>query len=112
MSEIKQKYYVMEQDDAKQWMDAMKPDEFILLDVRMKEEFDTGHIKGAISIPDYAILKEMKEKLPDKNKPIFIYCRSGVRSKRAAQALASAGYKKVYEFGGIIDWKYGTVCNP
>lgn len=49
----------------------------------------------------------MQEMLPDKTKPIFIYCRSGYRSKKAAQVLVNAGYKRIYEFGGILDWKYG-----
>lgn len=108
MSDVKGKYYELDQADAKQWMDAMKPGEYVLLDVRMKEEYQAGHIEGALLIPDFELQNEMEQKLPDKTMPIFVYCRSGYRSKKAAKLLADAGYKKVYEFGGIMDWKYGT----
>lgn len=111
MSDGNGKYYELEQADAKQWMDAMKPGEYVLLDVRMKEEYQAGHIEGALLIPDFELENEMEEKLPDKTMPIFVYCRSGYRSKKAAKVLADAGYKKVYEFGGIMDWKYGTVSD-
>lgn len=111
MSDGNGKYYELDQADAKQWMDAMKPGEYVLLDVRMKEEYQAGHIEGALLIPDFELENEMEEKLPDKTMPIFVYCRSGYRSKKAAKVLADAGYKKVYEFGGIMDWKYGTVSD-
>ena len=111
MSDVGSKYYEIDQADAKQWMDAMKPGEYVLLDVRMKEEYQAGHIEGALLIPDFELQNEMEEKLPDKTMPIFVYCRSGYRSKKAAKVLADAGYKKVYEFGGIMDWKYGTVSD-
>lgn len=111
MSDVKGKYYELDQADAKQWMDAMKPGEYVLLDVRMKEEYQAGHIEGALLIPDFELQNEMEQKLPDKTMPIFVYCRSGYRSKKAAKLLADAGYKKVYEFGGIMDWKYGTVSD-
>lgn len=111
MSDGNGKYYELDQADAKQWMDAMKPGEYVLLDVRMKEEYQAGHIEGALLIPDFELENEMEQKLPDKTMPIFVYCRSGYRSKKAAKVLADAGYKKVYEFGGIMDWKYGTVSD-
>lgn len=111
MSDSYHKYYEMTPEDAKQWMDAMKPGEYVLLDVRMQEEYDACHIEGAMLIADYEIKDKMESMLPDKTKPIFIYCRSGVRSKKAAQVLADAGYHKVYEFGGILDWKYETITN-
>ena len=111
MSDGNGKYYELDQADSKQWMDAMKPGEYVLLDVRMKEEYQAGHIEGALLIPDFELENEMEQKLPDKTMPIFVYCRSGYRSKKAAKVLADAGYKKVYEFGGIMDWKYGTVSD-
>ena len=95
MSDGNGKYYELDQADAKQWMDAMKPGEYVLLDVRMKEEYQAGHIEGALLIPDFELENEMEEKLPDKTMPIFVYCRSGYRSKKAAKVLADAGYKKV-----------------
>ena len=47
--------------------------------------------------------------LPDKDASILVYCRTGVRSKEAAQKLAQMGYRNIYEFGGITDWQYATV---
>ena len=76
----------------------------IIVDVRTQEEFDSGHIPNAICIPNENIGTEQPEELPDLDQVILIYCRSGNRSKQAAQKLADMGYTNVYEFGGIIDW--------
>lgn len=78
---------------------------YIILDVRTQEEYDSGHIDGAICIPNETITGEDIPKLPDKNQLILVYCRSGRRSKEASQKLADMGYTNVLEFGGIIDWK-------
>lgn len=80
-----------------------------MLDVRSQEEFDEGHIEGAIVIPDTEIADRAETQLTDKEATILIYCRSGRRSKLAAQALADLGYTNIYEFGGIIDWPYEIV---
>lgn len=77
-----------------------------LVDVRTKEEFTTGFIKGAKLIPDFEIGAKAAEMLPDKNATILIYCRSGRRSAGAARTLIRLGYTAVYDFGGIIDWPY------
>ena len=78
----------------------------IILDVREQDEYDAGHIPGAILIP-YTKIEEMAEAmLPDKDQLILVYCRSGRRSKIAAEALAELGYTSIKEFGGIIDWPY------
>lgn len=82
---------------------------YIILDVRTEEEYAAGHIAGAILIPDYEIAEKAESMLSDKDQLILVYCRSGRRSKNAAEALVSLGYTNVKEFGGIIDWKYGTV---
>ena len=82
---------------------------YILLDVRTEEEFNEGHIDGAILIPDYEITKKAEDILTDKNQLILVYCRSGRRSKLAADSLATMGYTNIKEFGGIIDWPYGVV---
>lgn len=100
-------YEQITQDEAKSIMDGDKP--YTLLDVRTKEEFDSEHIKGAILIPDYEINTKAEYILTDKNALILVYCRSGRRSKNAANNLAKLGYTNVKEFGGINDWKYGTV---
>ena len=76
----------------------------IIVDVRRMDEFETGHIPGAICIPNESIGTEQPEDLPDLNQIILVYCRSGNRSKQAAQKLFDMGYTNVYEFGGIIDW--------
>lgn len=94
-------------EEAKTLMD--KQEDYILLDVRSQEEFDEGHIEGAIVIPDTEIADRAEAELTDKESAILVYCRSGRRSKLAAQSLADLGYTKIYEFGGIIDWPYETV---
>lgn len=91
-------------EEAKKIMDS--GEEHIILDTREKDEFDEGHIPGAILIPYTEIESKAEETLPDKDKLIFVYCRSGRRSKIAAESLAKLGYTNVKEFGGIIDWPY------
>ena len=100
-------YEQISQVEAKNIMDT--EDNFIILDVRTKEEFAEGHIKNALLIPDYEIDTKAEEILKDKNQLILVYCRSGNRSKAASQALVELGYTNVKEFGGIIDWKYEIV---
>ncbi len=94
------------QKEAKQIMDSRS--DIIILDVRTQEEFNGGHIKGAICVPVETIGSEPKE-LPDKSQTILVYCRSGRRSKAAAQKLSDLGYTDIREFGGIITWEYGLV---
>ena len=81
----------------------------IILDVRTQEEFDGGHIAGAVLLPVNDVLSEAEQALPDKEQLILVYCRSGRRSKNAASDLAAFGYTNVKEFGGIIEWPYETV---
>ncbi len=90
--------------EAKQIMDSQEG--YMLLDVRTQEEYDEGHIPGAILIPNTEIEERAEESLPDKDQLILVYCRSGRRSKMAAEILAELGYTNVREFGGIIDWPY------
>ena len=91
-------------ENAKKIMDS--GEEHIILDTREQNEFDEGHIPGAILIPYTEIENKAEEMLPDKDKLILVYCRSGRRSKIAAESLAKLGYTNVKEFGGIIDWPY------
>ena len=81
---------------------------YVILDVRTQEEFDSGHVPGAILIPDYEIKEKAPQVLTDKNQKILVYCRSGRRSKLACEELVNLGYTNLYEFGGIIDWPYET----
>jgi len=85
---------------------------YILLDVRTEAEFEERHIPGAICIPNETIGSEPPAELPDKDQLILIYCRSGNRSKQAAQKLADMGYTNIAEFGGINDWPGETVSGP
>ena len=79
-------------------------DNFILLDVRTPEEFADGHIPGAINIPNESIGENDIAELPDKEQRIYVYCRSGNRSKQASAKLVNLGYTNVVEIGGIIDY--------
>lgn len=80
-------------------------DQYIILDVRTPSEYTDGHIPNAINIPNEIITDQELTQLPDKNQMIFIYCRSGNRSKQASRKLADLGYTNIIEFGGIIDWE-------
>ena len=82
---------------------------YIIIDARTQEEYDQGHIPGAIMIPEYEIVDRAEKELPDKDQLILVYCRSGRRSKIAAEELVKLGYTNVKEFGGIIDWEYEIV---
>lgn len=91
-------------EEAKEIMDTEEG--YVILDVREQDEYDAGHISGAILIPFTQIEAKANEMLPDKDQLILVYCRSGRRSKIAAEALAELGYTNIKEFGGIIDWPY------
>ena len=93
-------------EEAKEIMDSEEG--YIILDVRTREEYDEGHIPGAIVISHEEIAEKAEGVLTDKNQRILVYCRSGRRSKLAAEALVELGYTNIKEFGGIIDWPYET----
>jgi len=90
------------QEEAKQIM--AEGSDYIILDVRRQDEYDAGHIPGAICVPNESIGTEEIPELPDKDRMLLVYCRSGRRSKEASAKLAELGYTCVLEFGGIIDW--------
>lgn len=92
--------------EAKQLMDTQEG--YVILDVRTPEEYAQEHIPGAVLIPDYELQEKAEAVLTDKDQMILVYCRSGRRSKNAAQVLVSLGYTQIREFGGIIDWPYET----
>ncbi len=97
-------YVCITAQQAKELMDS-QPD-CIILDVRTQQEYDLGHIPGALLIPNEVISEEAEKILKEKDQLILVYCRSGRRSKEAAQKLCDLGYTNVKEFGGIIDWPY------
>ncbi len=99
-------YIQISAEEAKQVMQEQK--DYIILDVRTLEEYNSGHIPGALLVPNEIIGVEELTMLPDKDQLILVYCRSGNRSKQASQKLVDLGYTNIYEFGGIIDWPYET----
>lgn len=98
---------VIAPQQAKEIMEEQK--DCIILDVRDQDEYDEGHISGALLIPYTEISKKAETMLKDKEQLIMVYCRSGRRSAIAAAALADMGYNNVKDFGGIIDWPYEIV---
>jgi rhodanese-related sulfurtransferase len=95
-------YTQISQEQAREMM--AQDDGHVIVDVRRQDEYDAGHIRGAILIPNESIGTEKPEELPDLDQIILIYCRSGNRSKQAAQKLGDMGYTNIYEFGGINTW--------
>jgi len=83
---------------------------YVIVDVRRyADEYLVEHIEGAINIPNEEINDKAESILKNKDQLIFVYCRSGKRSKEASEKLAKLGYTNVKDFGGIINWPYGTV---
>ena len=107
LSKGRAEYHKISAQEAKRMMSELK--DFILLDVRTAGEYKAQRIEGAILIPDNEIKNRAENELPEKNKIILVYCRSGRRSENAARILVSLGYNNVYDFGGIMDWPYETV---
>ena len=97
-------YQQITQEEAKNMMDTQ---EAIVLDVREQDEFDAGHIPGAVLLPVGTITKDTATAvIPELDSVVLVYCRSGNRSKKASQALVDLGYTGIYEFGGINTWPY------
>ncbi len=97
-------YRQISQEEAKLMMDTQ---DVIVLDVREQEEFDSGHISGAVLLPVGAISEDTAAAvIPESDTAVLVYCRSGNRSKTASAALVELGYTAVYEFGGINTWPY------
>ena len=97
-------YRQISQEEAKEMMDTQ---DALIMDVREQDEYDSGHIPGAVLLPVGAITEDSAaEIIPEKDTTVLVYCRSGNRSKTAAQALAELGYTDVCEFGGISTWPY------
>ena len=96
------------QIDQKTAKDMMDQRDVIILDVREQNEYDSGHIPGAVLLPVGSINEQTAAQvIPQKDDVVLVYCRSGNRSKKAAAALAALNYTNIYEFGGILTWPYG-----
>ena len=99
-------YQQITQEAAKEMMDTQ---EVIILDVREQDEYDSGHIPGAVLLPVGTIDENTAAQvIPEKDSTVLVYCRSGNRSKTASSALTDLGYTNIYEFGGINTWPYET----
>ena len=97
-------YQQISQEEAKEMMDTQ---EVVVLDVREQDEYDSGHIPGAVLLPVGTINEETASAvIPEKEDTVLVYCRSGNRSKTASAALADLGYTSICEFGGINTWPY------
>ena len=97
-------YKTISFEEMERLISTSKVSNYVILDVRTEEEYKQGRIKNSILIPDYEI-ENILNKVPDKNTYIFVYCRSGNRSKKATLKLNNMGYKNVYDAGGIISYK-------
>lgn len=102
-------YQKISSEAAKEMMD--QDSSLIILDVRTAEEFEEGHIQGAVNIAQTEIAATVEKAIPDKSATILVYCRSGSRSALASKELSELGYLNVYDIGGIIDWKYDIVTD-
>ena len=99
-------YTQISQEKAKEMMNKQ---DVVILDVREQDEYDSGHIKGAVLLPVGTINEASAAAIiKSKDTVVLVYCRSGNRSKTASQALADLGYTNIYEFGGINTWPYET----
>lgn len=85
-----------ETEISKQQLEKMIEQGAILLDVRSPQEFEEGHMKNAISLPEYEIKEKADNILPNKSQLIIVYCSTGHRSEKAQKILEKLGYEKVY----------------
>lgn len=84
-----------------------KGEKLIIIDVRTQDEYNSGHIAKSLLLPYDEIEKKAANLLTDKSAAIIVYCRSGNRSKIAAETLIKLGYTNVADMGGISGWTYG-----
>lgn len=96
-------YRKIDAETAKEMMDEGN---VTVVDVRREDEYAGGHVPGAVLVPNESIGTEPPEELPDKDAALIVYCRTGVRSRQAADKLVEMGYTAVYDMGGIVDWPY------
>ena len=93
-----------ENDITMQELEELRKKGITIIDVRSTQEFQEGHIDGAISIPEYEIKKDIIERI-NPGEEIIVYCSSGQRSKKAKQKLEKLGYKKVYNlYNGLENY--------
>ena len=94
----------MEKEIKKEELKNFTKNGVTIIDVRSKQEYEEGHLNGAILIPEYEIKEKIKNIVENKDEKILVYCSSGLRSKQAQEELINLGYKNVYNL------KDGIVC--
>ena len=103
MSETSSSYKTISSKEAQQMIEEHK--DALILDVRTAAEYESGHIPNAVNLSNEDIQAGKVDSLKDKSQLIMVYCRSGNRSRQAAQKLAELGYTNVVDFGGIQSWQ-------
>ncbi len=102
-SETSGSYKTISSTEAQQMIEEHK--DALILDVRTAAEYESGHIPNAVNLSNEDIQAGKVDSLKDKSQLIMVYCRSGNRSRQAAQKLAELGYTNVVDFGGIQSWQ-------
>ena len=102
-SETSCSYKTISSQEAQHMIEEHK--DALILDVRTAAEYESGHIPNAINLSNEDIQAGKVDSLKDKSQLIMVYCRSGNRSRQAAQKLAELGYTNVVDFGGIQSWQ-------
>ena len=102
-SETSGSYKTISSKEAQQMIENNK--DALILDVRTAAEYESGHIPNAVNLSNEDIQAGKVDSLKDKSQLIMVYCRSGNRSRQAAQKLAELGYTNVVDFGGIQSWQ-------
>ena len=102
-SETSSSYKTISSKEAQQMIEEHK--DALILDVRTAAEYESGHIPSAVNLSNEDIQAGKVDSLKDKSQLIMVYCRSGNRSRQAAQKLAELGYTNVVDFGGIQSWQ-------
>lgn len=102
-SETSGSYKTISSTEAQQMIEDNK--DALILDVRTAAEYESGHIPNAVNLSNEDIQAGKVDSLKDKSQLIMVYCRSGNRSRQAAQKLAELGYTNVVDFGGIQSWQ-------
>lgn len=102
-SETSSTYKTITSTEAQKMIEENK--DVVILDVRTADEYASGHIPNAINLSNEDIQAGKVDSLKDKKQLIMVYCRSGNRSRQAAQKLAELGYTNVVDFGGIQSWQ-------
>jgi len=77
--------------------------EYFIIDIRGRQEFMEGHLNGSINIPLFDLKRNISKYISNYNKKILVYCKSGIRSKKAVYILENLGYTNVYNLKGGLD---------